>query len=88
MEKANSYYCHTCVKEFKLVTKSEDDEVECPTCKDTFVELIEDSSQLDEAKGSLPVNANGEKINAKYNDGILNLVIPKKEEAKVKPAKG
>jgi len=28
-----------------------------------------------------------EKIKAKYNDGILNLTIPKKEEAKPKPAR-
>lgn len=35
----------------------------------------------------LPESAEAEKINAKYADGILNLVIPKKEEAKRKPAK-
>lgn len=35
----------------------------------------------------LPDSAEAEKINAKYADGILNLVIPKKEEAKRKPAK-
>jgi HSP20 family protein len=29
----------------------------------------------------------GERISAKYNDGILYISIPKKEEAKVKPAK-
>ena len=28
-----------------------------------------------------------EKIKAKYNDGILNVIIPKKEEAKPKPAR-
>lgn len=33
----------------------------------------------------LPDSAEAEKINAKYEDGILNLVIPKKEEAKRKP---
>ena len=32
----------------------------------------------------LPDSAEAEKINAKYNDGILSLIIPKKEEAKRK----
>ena len=36
---------------------------------------------------SLPDSANGEKISAKYNNGILILSIPKKEEAKPKPVK-
>jgi len=35
----------------------------------------------------LPDSAEAEKINAKYVDGVLNLSIPKKEEAKRKPAK-
>ena len=35
----------------------------------------------------LPDSAEAEKINAKYSDGILNLIIPKKEEAKRKPLK-
>jgi HSP20 family protein len=35
----------------------------------------------------LPDSAEAEKINAKYVDGILNLVIPKKEEAKRKAIK-
>ncbi|NJN27931.1 MAG: Hsp20/alpha crystallin family protein [Cyclobacteriaceae bacterium] len=35
----------------------------------------------------LPDSAEAEKINAKYEDGILRLVIPKKEEAKRKPIK-
>ena len=35
----------------------------------------------------LPDSAEAEKINAKYSDGVLNLVIPKKEEAKRKPVK-
>ena len=33
----------------------------------------------------LPDSVEVEKINAKYNDGILSLVIPKKQEAKRKP---
>jgi len=35
----------------------------------------------------LPDSAEAEKINAKYGDGILSLIIPKKEEAKRKPLK-
>jgi HSP20 family protein len=36
---------------------------------------------------TLPDTIEGEKINAKYENGILNIHIPKKEEAKVKPVK-
>ncbi len=37
---------------------------------------------------SLPANVvDSDKIAAKYNDGILSITIPKKEEAKPKPAK-
>jgi HSP20 family protein len=37
---------------------------------------------------SLPENnVEGAKISAKYTDGILHVTIPKKEEAKVKPAR-
>ena len=35
----------------------------------------------------LPNTVEVEKINAKYHDGILSLWIPKKEEAKKKPAR-
>lgn len=35
---------------------------------------------------NLPQSVNADKIDAKYTDGLLKLVIPKKEEAKV-PAK-
>jgi HSP20 family protein len=33
----------------------------------------------------LPNSVEAENINAKYQDGVLRLVIPKKEEAKTKP---
>lgn len=36
---------------------------------------------------TLPQTVNGEKIDAKYTDGILRLCIPKKEEAKTLPKK-
>lgn len=36
---------------------------------------------------TLPPSADGEKIEAKYEDGVLKLSIPKKEEAKPKPPK-
>jgi HSP20 family protein len=37
---------------------------------------------------ALPENkVDGERISAKYNDGILHITVPKKEEAKVKPAR-
>lgn len=35
----------------------------------------------------LPNTVEADKIKAKYQDGMLNLVIPKKEEAKRKPAR-
>ena len=36
---------------------------------------------------SLPVLVEREKIKAKYENGILNIIIPKKEETKPKPPK-
>ena len=37
---------------------------------------------------ALPENKiEGDKIEAKYSDGILHITVPKKEEAKVKPAR-
>ena len=36
---------------------------------------------------TLPDSANGEKITAEYKDGILNIQIPKREEAKIKPVR-
>lgn len=36
---------------------------------------------------TLPQSVNADKIDAKYNDGILKLNIPKKEEAKAKAKK-
>jgi HSP20 family protein len=36
---------------------------------------------------SLPTTVDGEKINATYVDGVLLVELPKREEAKVKPAR-
>ncbi len=36
---------------------------------------------------SLPESVNEEKINANYQEGILSILLPKKEEAKQKPAR-
>jgi HSP20 family protein len=36
---------------------------------------------------TLPSHIESDKIDAKYTDGVLHLVIPKKEEAKEKPVK-
>jgi HSP20 family protein len=36
---------------------------------------------------SLPVTVNGDKVTAEYKDGVLNIVLPKKEEVKPKPIK-
>jgi len=36
---------------------------------------------------TLPDSMDTEKISAKHKDGVLNVVIPKKEEAKEKPAR-
>lgn len=36
---------------------------------------------------SLPQTVEGDKISAAHNNGVLTITIPKREEAKVKPAK-
>ena len=36
---------------------------------------------------SLPVAVNGDKVTAEYKDGVLRIVLPKKEEIKPKPIK-
>lgn len=36
---------------------------------------------------NLPESVNDEQINANYENGILNILLPKKEEAKQKPAR-
>ena len=36
---------------------------------------------------SLPVAVNGDKVTAEYKDGVLKILLPKKEEIKPKPIK-
>jgi HSP20 family protein len=36
---------------------------------------------------SLPTAVNGDKVTAEYKDGVLKIVLPKKEETKPKPIK-
>lgn len=36
---------------------------------------------------TMPENVEADKIGAEYKDGVLSLTLPKKEEAKVKPAR-
>ena len=36
---------------------------------------------------ALPTAVNGEKVTAEYKDGVLKIVLPKKEETKPKPIK-
>jgi HSP20 family protein len=36
---------------------------------------------------NLPESTDAEKITAKHKDGVLHVVIPKREEAKIKPAR-
>ncbi|QCK17054.1 Hsp20/alpha crystallin family protein [Mangrovivirga cuniculi] len=38
-------------------------------------------------KFTLPESADGEKIKASYTDGVLDIFVPKKEEAKPRPPK-
>lgn len=55
-------------------------EKECYTCR-------EFSYQSFSRSFTLPNIADGEKVLAKYDNGILTVTIPKKEEAKAKPSR-
>lgn len=55
-------------------------EGECYTCR-------EFSYQSFSRSFTLPNIADGEKVVAKYDNGILTVTIPKKEEAKAKPSR-
>lgn len=49
--------------------------------------LREFSYEKFERSFNLPDAVNREKIDASYKDGVLNIIVPKKEEAKVQPVK-
>ena len=58
------------------------------TEKDNLYSRREFSYQSFQRSFALPENKiEGDKISAKYTDGILYITVPKKEEAKVKPPK-
>jgi len=55
--------------------------------KDKHFTKKEFSYRSFERSFTLPEAVDQEKISAKYIDGVLKVVLPKKEEAKVKPSK-
>ena len=80
-------------KDFKIelnnsvLTISSEKEVESETKEGQQFTRREFSYQSFSRSFTLPETVEGEKINAKYENGILSVSIPKKEEAKPKPTK-
>ena len=78
-------------KDFKIaldhnvLTISSEKKVENETKEGERFTRHEYSYQSFSRSFTLPEAANGDKISAKYDNGILNVVIPKREEAKPKP---
>ena len=70
-----------------VLTISSEKKVENETKEDERFTKREFSYQSFSRSFTLPVTVEREKINAKYENGILRIVIPKKEEAKPKPVK-
>jgi HSP20 family protein len=70
-----------------LLTISSEKKVENETKEGQQFAKREFSYQSFSRSFTLPNTADGEKIKAKYDNGILRISIPKKEEAKPKPAK-
>jgi HSP20 family protein len=70
-----------------LLTISSDKQVENETKEGQQFTKREFSYQSFSRSFTLPNTADSEKIQAKYENGILRVVIPKKEEAKPKPAR-
>jgi HSP20 family protein len=70
-----------------LLTISSEKEVENETKDGQQFNQREFSYQSFSRSFTLPNTADSEKIGAKYENGILRISIPKKEEAKPKPAK-
>jgi HSP20 family protein len=70
-----------------LLTISSEKKIENETKEGQQFARREFSYQSFSRSFTLPNTADGEKINAKYENGILRITIPKKEEAKPKPPK-
>ena len=70
-----------------LLTISSEKENERETKEGQEFSLREFSYQSFSRSFTLPNTADSEKIGAKYENGILKVVIPKKEEAKPRPAR-
>jgi HSP20 family protein len=70
-----------------LLTISSDKETEKETREGQEFTQREFSYQSFSRSFTLPNSADSEKIKAKYENGILKVIIPKKEEAKPKPAR-
>lgn len=70
-----------------LLTISSEKKIENETREGQQFARREFSYQSFSRSFSLPNSADGEKIKAKYENGILRVTIPKKDEAKPKPPK-
>jgi len=70
-----------------LLTISSDKETGMETREGQEFTQREFSYQSFSRSFTLPNSADSEKIRAKYENGILKVIIPKKEEAKPKPAR-
>jgi HSP20 family protein len=70
-----------------LLTISSEKEIENETREGQQFSLREFSYQSFSRSFTLPNSADSEKIGAKYENGILRIVIPKKEEARPKPSR-
>jgi len=70
-----------------LLTISSEKELDKETKEGQQFTLREFSYQSFSRSFTLPNSADSEKIGAKYENGILRILIPKKEEAKPRPAR-
>ncbi len=70
-----------------VLTISSEKKIEKETKDDEQFTKREFSYQSFSRSFTLPVTVENEKIKAKYENGILRVMIPKKEEAKPKPVK-
>ncbi|WP_159518017.1 Hsp20/alpha crystallin family protein [Sunxiuqinia indica] len=73
--------------ENSLLTISSEKKVDSETKKGQQFTQREFSYQSFSRSFTLPQTAESDKISAKYENGVLKIAIPKKEEAKPKPAK-